>query len=56
MLRGLLALQGCKIGRRHVTTLMRRMGIFQRLRHQLHHSHLQRALLLRFRLQVVRLS
>src|SRR5437588_11976517 len=27
MLRGLLALQGCKIGRRHVTTLMRRMGI-----------------------------
>jgi putative transposase len=27
MLRGLLALQGCKIGRRHVRTLMRRMGI-----------------------------
>src|SRR5438105_12709454 len=27
MLRGLLALQGCKIGRRHVKTLMRRMGI-----------------------------
>jgi hypothetical protein len=26
-LRGLLALQGCKIGRRHVKTLMRRMGI-----------------------------
>ena len=26
MLRGLLALQGCKIGRRHVKTLMRRMG------------------------------
>ena len=26
MLRGLLALQGCKIGRRHVTTRMRRMG------------------------------
>ena len=25
MLRGLLALQGCKIGRRHVKTLMRRM-------------------------------
>jgi hypothetical protein len=29
MLRGLLALQGCKIGRRHVKTLMRRMGIGQ---------------------------
>jgi hypothetical protein len=27
MLRGLLALQGCKIGRRHVKTLMWRMGI-----------------------------
>src|ERR1700733_6000388 len=27
LLRGLLALQGCKIGRRHVNTLMRRMGI-----------------------------
>src|SRR6476620_884454 len=27
MLRGLLALQGCKIGRRHVKTLRRRMGI-----------------------------
>src|SRR5665647_3095353 len=27
MLRALLALQGCKIGRRHVKTLMRRMGI-----------------------------
>ena len=27
MLRSLLALQGCKIGRRHVKTLMRRMGI-----------------------------
>ena len=27
MLRGLLALQGGKIGRRHVKTLMRRMGI-----------------------------
>ena len=26
MLRGLLAAEGCKIGRRHVTTLMRRMG------------------------------
>ena len=27
MLRGLLSAEGCKIGRRHVTTLMRRMGI-----------------------------
>src|SRR6201989_3719251 len=27
MLRGLLALQGCKIGRRHVKTLMQRMGV-----------------------------
>src|SRR2546428_2894263 len=27
MLRGLLALQGCKIGRRHVKTLMRRVGV-----------------------------
>ncbi len=27
MLRGLLAAEGCKIGRRHVTTLMRRVGI-----------------------------
>ena len=27
MLRGLLAFQGCKIGRRHVKTLMKRMGI-----------------------------
>jgi len=27
MLRGLLVLQGCKVGRRHVKTLMRRMGI-----------------------------
>jgi putative transposase len=27
MLRGLLAAEGCKIGRRHVKTLMRRMGI-----------------------------
>jgi hypothetical protein len=26
MLRGLLAAEGCKIGRRHVKTLMRRMG------------------------------
>ena len=27
MLSGLLAAEGCKVGRRHVTTLMRRMGI-----------------------------
>jgi hypothetical protein len=27
MLRGLLAAEGCKIGRRHMKTLMRRMGI-----------------------------
>src|SRR2546423_15620699 len=27
MLRGLLAADGCKIGRRHVKTLMRRMGM-----------------------------
>src|SRR6202162_6370584 len=27
MLRGLLAAEGCKIGRRHVQTLMKRMGI-----------------------------
>ena len=27
MLRGLLAAEGCKVGRRHVTTLMKRMGI-----------------------------
>jgi putative transposase len=27
MLRGLLASQGCKVGRRHVKTLMRRMGM-----------------------------
>ncbi len=27
MLRGLLAAEGCQIGRRHVKTLMRRMGI-----------------------------
>jgi putative transposase len=27
MLRGLLALRGCKVGRRHVKTLMQRMGI-----------------------------
>jgi putative transposase len=27
MLKGLLAAEGCKIGRRHVKTLMRRMGI-----------------------------
>src|SRR5262245_57449636 len=27
MLRGLLVAEGCKVGRRHVRTLMRRMGI-----------------------------
>src|SRR5450631_165024 len=27
MLRGLLAAEGCKIGRRHVKTLMKRMGM-----------------------------
>ncbi len=27
MLRGLLAAEGCKVGRRHVKTLMKRMGI-----------------------------
>ena len=27
MLRGLLVAEGCKIGRRHVKTLMKRMGI-----------------------------
>jgi len=27
MLRGLLVAEGCKLGRRHVKTLMRRMGI-----------------------------
>src|ERR1700760_5062920 len=27
MLRGMLAAEGCKIGRRHVKTLMRKMGI-----------------------------
>jgi putative transposase len=27
MLRGLLATEGCKVGRRHVKTLMKRMGI-----------------------------
>ena len=33
MLRGLLAADGCKIGRRHVKTLMRRMGIAALYRH-----------------------
>jgi putative transposase len=33
MLRGLLAAEGCKIGRRHVKTLMRRMGIEALYRH-----------------------
>ena len=32
MLRGLLAAEGCKIGRRHVKTLMRRTGIEARYR------------------------
>src|SRR5258708_38120011 len=32
-LRGLLAAEGCKIGRRHVKTLMRRMGIEALYRH-----------------------
>ena len=32
MLRGLLAAEGCKIGRRHVKTLMKRMGIGVRVR------------------------
>src|SRR3974390_1876063 len=33
MLRGLLAFEGCQIGRRHVKTLMRRMGIEALYRH-----------------------
>jgi putative transposase len=33
MLRGLLAAEGSKIGRRHVKTLMRRMGIEALYRH-----------------------
>src|SRR4029077_11237026 len=33
MLQGLLAAEGCKIGRRHVKTLMRRMGIEALYRH-----------------------
>ena len=33
MLRGLLVAEGCKIGRRHVRTLMRRMGIEALYRH-----------------------
>jgi putative transposase len=33
MLRGLLTAEGCKIGRRHVKTLMRRMGIAALYRH-----------------------
>ena len=33
MLQGLLAAEGCKIGRRHVKTLMRRMGIAALYRH-----------------------
>ena len=31
MLRGLLAAEGCKIGRRHVKTLMQRMGVRHRM-------------------------
>ncbi len=33
MLRGLLAAEGCKVGRRHVKTLMKRMGIAALYRH-----------------------
>ena len=33
MLRGLLAAEGCKVGRRHVKTLMKRMGIEALYRH-----------------------
>ena len=33
MLRGLLVAEGCKIGRRHVKTLMKRMGIEALYRH-----------------------
>jgi putative transposase len=33
MLRGLLAFEGCRIGRRHVKTLMRRMGMEALYRH-----------------------
>jgi putative transposase len=33
MLRGLLADEGCKVGRRHVKTLMKRMGIEALYRH-----------------------
>ena len=38
MLRGLLAAEGCKIGRRHVKTLMKRMGIEALYPHPLHQS------------------
>ncbi|MGY4498509.1 hypothetical protein ACVWYH_002440 [Bradyrhizobium sp. GM24.11] len=38
MLRGLLAAEGCKIGRRHVKTLMRRMGIEALYRPSTHHQ------------------
>src|ERR1700745_4520237 len=33
MLRGLLVAEGCKIGRRHVKTLMQRMGVEALYRH-----------------------
>jgi putative transposase len=33
MLRGLLAAEGCRVGRRHVKTLMKRMGIETLYRH-----------------------
>ena len=33
MLRGLLAAEGCKVGRRHVKTLMKRMGMEALYRH-----------------------
>jgi putative transposase len=38
MLRGLLAAEGSKIGRRHVSTLMRRMGIEAIYRRPTHRS------------------
>ena len=34
MLRGLLAAEGCKIGRRHVKTLMRRMGMWRSVKYE----------------------
>ena len=38
MLRGLVAADGCKVGRRHVKTLMRRMGIEALYRRPPHHQ------------------